>query len=144
MSSHVAPQDSPLPEVNDHIQQYVASGGAEGHEWLGTKTLLLTTIGRRSGIPRRTALTYGEADGIYVVLASKGGADSQPLWYLNLMANPEVRIQVKDKEFDATARTAEGDERARLWDVMIEVWPGYNEFQTKTDRQIPVVVLEPR
>jgi deazaflavin-dependent oxidoreductase (nitroreductase family) len=142
-AEHVAPKDSPVPEVSDHIRRYVASGGADGHEWLGTKTLLLTTIGRRSGAPRRTALTYARADGHYVVLASKGGADSHPLWYLNLTVNPEVRIQVKDTEFRATARTAQGEERARLWDVMIGVWPGYNEFQARTGRQIPVVVLEP-
>jgi deazaflavin-dependent oxidoreductase (nitroreductase family) len=144
MSSPVTPQDSPVQWVNDHIQQYVASGGEEGHQWRGTETLLLTTIGRRSGTPRRTALIYREIDGNYVIVASKGGAEKHPLWYLNLAANPEVTIQVKDKEFDATARTVQGDERSRLWDLLAEVWPDYNNYQTKTDRQIPVVVLEPR
>jgi deazaflavin-dependent oxidoreductase (nitroreductase family) len=144
MSNPATPTDSPVGWVNDHIKQYVESGGAEGYEWRGTEILLLTTIGRRSGTPRRTALIYREIDGNYVVVASKGGSEQHPLWYLNLVANPEVEVQIKDTTVHAVARTAEGDERARLWDLLAEVWPDYNDYQTKTDRQIPIVVLEPR
>ncbi|HEX3782214.1 MAG TPA: nitroreductase family deazaflavin-dependent oxidoreductase [Pseudonocardiaceae bacterium] len=145
MSSPVAPQDSPVKWVNDHIKEYVSSGGAEGYKWRrGTEILLLTTIGRRSGTPRRTALIHREVDGNYAVVASNGGAVKHPMWYLNLVANPEVKVQVKDQEFDAVARTAEGEERARLWDLLAEVWPNYNDYQTKTDREIPIIVLEPR
>ncbi|HJP74270.1 MAG TPA: nitroreductase family deazaflavin-dependent oxidoreductase [Pseudonocardiaceae bacterium] len=144
MPNQVTPTDSPVGWVNDHIKQYLESGGTEGYDWRGTEILLLTTIGRRSGTPRRTALIHRVIDGNYVVVASKGGAEQHPAWYLNLEANPEVTVQVKDKEFAAVARTAQGDERARLWDLLAEVWPDYREYQTKTERQIPVVVLEPR
>jgi deazaflavin-dependent oxidoreductase (nitroreductase family) len=132
MSNPVTPTDSPVDWVNDHIKQYLESDGAEGYDW------------RRSGTPRRTALIHRLIDGNYVIVASKGGAEKHPLWYLNLEANPEVTVRVKDKEFAAVARTAEGEERTRLWNLLTEVWPDYNDYQTKTDRQIPVVVLEPR
>jgi len=136
------PQDSPGGFVNDHIQQYVQSGGTEGHEWHGTTTLLLTTTGRRTGTQHRTALIYRQVGDDYVIVASKGGAPNHPAWYLNLTANPDVRVQVKDEEFAGRARVAEGDERAKLWPLMAEVWPDYDSYQTKTDRQIPVVVIE--
>jgi deazaflavin-dependent oxidoreductase (nitroreductase family) len=88
-------------------------------------------------------LIYGKTDGSYAVVASKGGSDVAPLWYTNLLADPRARIQVGPKVMDARGRVAEGAERARLWDQMATIWPDYNEYQTKTDRQIPVVVLEP-
>jgi deazaflavin-dependent oxidoreductase (nitroreductase family) len=144
MAEQVTPTDSPVDWVNDHIKQYLESDGAEGYDWRGTEILLLTTIGRRSGTPRRTALIHRVIDGNHVIVASKGGAEKHPLWYLNLEANPEVTVRVKDKEFPALARTAQGDERARLWTLLAEVWPAYNDYQTKTDREIPVVVLEAR
>jgi deazaflavin-dependent oxidoreductase (nitroreductase family) len=136
------PQDSPVGFVKEHIEQYVQSGGTEGHEWHGATTLLLTTTGRRSGTQHRTALIYRQVGDDYVIVASKGGAPSHPAWYLNLTANPDVRVQVKDEEFAGRARLAEGDERAKLWPLMAEVWPDYDSYQTKTDRQIPVVVIE--
>lgn len=142
MSVEQAPQDSPVDWVNRHIRQYLDSDGTEGYEWRGTTILLLTTIGRKSGTPRRTALIYRQDGDNYVVVASHGGAPTHPAWYLNLSANPDVRIQVKDEEFAGTARTATGDERARLWKLMTEVWPDYDQYQTRTDREIPVVVLE--
>ena len=144
MSNPVTPTDSPVGWVNDHIRQYVESGGADGYEWRGTEILLLTTIGRKSGTPRRTALIQRQIEGNYVIVASKGGAEQHPACYLNLVANPEVTVQVKDKEFTALARTAQGEERARLWTLLAEVWPDYDNYQAKTDREIPVVVLEPR
>jgi deazaflavin-dependent oxidoreductase (nitroreductase family) len=136
------PQDSPVGWVNDHIQQYVESDGTEGYEWRGTTILLLTTTGRRSGTQHRTALIYRQVGDDYVIVASRGGAPNHPAWYLNLAANPDVRIQVKDEEFAARARVVDGDERAKLWSLMAEVWPDYDNYQTKTDREIPVIVLE--
>ncbi|HYS39584.1 MAG TPA: nitroreductase family deazaflavin-dependent oxidoreductase [Pseudonocardiaceae bacterium] len=117
-------------------------GGAEGYDWKGATILLLTTTGRRSGTQHRTALIYRQVGDDYVIVASRGGAPTHPAWYLNLAANPDVRIQVKDQEFAGRARVADGDERAKLWSLMAEVWPDYDSYQTKTDRQIPVVVLE--
>ena len=129
---------------DEHVQRYLATDGAEGHEWQpGVLTLLLTTTGRRSGRPRTTPLIYGEDDGRYVVVASKGGADDHPDWYHNLVEHPEVQVQVGADVFSATARTASRDEKDRLWPHMAEVWPDYDEYARKTDRDIPVVVLEP-
>jgi deazaflavin-dependent oxidoreductase (nitroreductase family) len=143
MSTASQPQDSPREFVRNHIRRYVDSGGADGYEWNGTTTLLLTTIGRRSGTARRTALIFREVDGEYVVVGSKGGAPDHPAWVLNLTANPDVRVQVKDEEFAGRARVADEAERAKLWPLMTEVWPDYDDYQKKTDRDIPVVVLEP-
>ncbi len=135
--------DSPESWVSDHIQRYIETDGAEGHIWQGVPTLLLTTQGRKSGQWHRTALIYGEHGSSYVVVASRGGAPSHPAWYLNLQANPEVRVQVADKKFTARARTATEQERPELWALMAKIWPDYDEYQKKTDRQIPVVVLDP-
>lgn len=134
--------DSPRGWVNKHIQRYVASGGADGHEWKpGVPTLLLTTRGRKSGLLRRTALIYGRAGDAYVVVASQGGDPKHPAWYLNLDADPAVHVQVGAEEFDARARTATGEERTRLWRDLAAIWPAYEDYQRKTDREIPVVVL---
>jgi len=141
MSATSQPQDSPIGFVRDHIRRYVDSGGTDGHDWQGTTIVLLTTTGRRSGEARRTALIYREVDGEYVIVASKGGAPQHPAWFLNLTDNPEVRLQVKDEEFAGRARVADEAERAKLWPLMTEVWPDYDNYQTKTDRQIPVVVI---
>ena len=141
MSTTSQPQDSPVGWVNDHTRKYLESGGTEGHEWNGTQTLLLTTIGRRSGTPRRTPLIYREVDGEYVIVASKGGSPSHPAWYLNLVDNPDVQIQVKDEEFAGRVRIADEAERAKLWPLMAQEWPDYDNYQAKTDRQIPVVVI---
>ncbi|MFF2194863.1 nitroreductase family deazaflavin-dependent oxidoreductase [Streptomyces sp. NPDC058157] len=127
----------------DHLRQYVDSNGAEGHEWRGTRTLLLTTVGRVSGNPVRTPLIYGEADGRYLLVASKGGSPEHPLWYRNLTAHPEVRIQVGPEVMQGTARTATAEEHGAYWPVMVGEWPDYDEYQTKTDRAIPIVVIEP-
>ncbi|WP_371680118.1 nitroreductase family deazaflavin-dependent oxidoreductase [Streptomyces sp. NBC_01276] len=127
----------------DHVRLYVGSNGAEGHHWNGTQTLLLTTVGRVSGNPVRTPLIYGEADGRYLVVASKGGADEAPLWYRNLTADPRVRVQVGSEVRQGTARTATAEERAAYWPLMAGHWPAYDEYQAKTDREIPIVVIEP-
>lgn len=129
----------------EHVQAYRESGGEVGHEWRpGVFTLLLTTTGRRSGTAYTTPLIYGRDGRDYVIVASKGGADEHPDWYRNLDADPDVEIQVEADVMAATARTAAGDERARLWATMADIWPAYNDYADKTDREIPVVMLTPR
>lgn len=129
----------------EHVERYRATDGREGHEWQpGVFTLLLTTTGRRSGEPYTTPLIYGEDGDEYVIVASKGGADDHPDWYVNLEADPEVEVQVGAEVFRATARTADPDEKRRLWPRMADIWPDFDEYATRTDRDIPVVVLTPR
>lgn len=138
--------------VKDHIELYLADGEA-GHLWDSSlaglnegmlTTLLLTTTGRKSGKQLIIPLIYQPTgDGGYCVIASKGGAPSHPAWYLNLEANPEVQLKVANEEFKAVARVAEGDERARLWDLMVAHYAPYTDYQASTERQIPVVVLDP-
>lgn len=135
-------KDSPTQWVNDHIHRYVDSDGEHGHLWRGVPTLLLTTLGRKSGQWRRTALIYGQDGDRYLIVASYGGAQKHPAWYLNLTEHPEVRVQVGAKRFRATARTASAQEKARLWPVMTKIWPDYDNYQRKTSRDIPLVVLE--
>ncbi|HMJ33580.1 MAG TPA: nitroreductase family deazaflavin-dependent oxidoreductase [Baekduia sp.] len=127
---------------DQHVERYEATAGEEGHDWQGTQTLILTTKGRKSGEERKAALIYGENDGDYLVVASKGGAPEPPAWYLNLQAEPEVQVQVKDDTFTARARDATPDEKPALWDLMVGHWPDYATYQTKTDRPIAVVILE--
>jgi deazaflavin-dependent oxidoreductase (nitroreductase family) len=136
------------PSVSDlhgaeHVERYRATGGEEGHEWRGTQTLLLTTTGRRSGEPRTTPLIYGRNGDDYLVVASKGGSPAPPAWYLNLEESPEVEIQVKDRTMKARARTATPEEKPELWKIMTREWPDYDSYQENTDREIPVVVIEP-
>ena len=127
----------------EHIRRYRETNGEVGHIWRrGSKILLLTTRGRRTGEPRTTPLIYEDADGAYVVVASKGGAPEHPGWYRNLVNEPQVELQVKGEVFPARARTATGDERERLWKLAAHQWPDYDEYQKRTDRRIPVVVLE--
>jgi deazaflavin-dependent oxidoreductase (nitroreductase family) len=126
----------------EHVRRYRQTDGAEGHDWQGTSVLILTTTGRRSGEPRSTPLIYGKRGNDYVVVASKGGAEEHPDWYLNLVEQPKVDVQVGGDRFKAQARTATPDERPDLWRTMTERWPAYDEYQRKTARQIPVVVLE--
>jgi deazaflavin-dependent oxidoreductase (nitroreductase family) len=133
--------DSPRDFVQEHIRRYVETDGAEGAEYLGYRALLLTTVGRRSGARRRTALYYGRDGDDYLLVASRGGDPNHPSWYLNLDANPEVEVQVGGEVFTARARTVEGAARARLWQRMVETFPRYGEYQERTTRRLPVVVL---
>ena len=130
---------------DEHVRVYRETGGEVGHDWKkGSKILLLTTKGRTSGEPRTSPLIY-EADGDrYVIVASKGGAPEDPGWYRNLTKEPDVDLQVRGEVFPARARTAEGEERDRLWKLAANQWPDYDEYATQTDRTIPVVVLERR
>ena len=127
----------------EHVERYQATEGAEGYEWRnGTTILLLGTRGRKSGREYTHPLIFREHDGAYLVVASKGGAPEPPAWYMNLQADPEVKVQIKGEVFDARARTATAEEKPQLWREMLEVWPPYEEYQQKTSREIPVVVLE--
>lgn len=127
----------------EHVERYEATDGAEGYDWRnGTTILLLHTKGRKSGKEYTHPLIFREHDGKYLVVASKGGAPEPPDWYLNLQADPHVTVQVKGDKFAATARTASPEEKPLYWKLMTEVWPDYDDYQTKTDREIPVVVLE--
>jgi deazaflavin-dependent oxidoreductase (nitroreductase family) len=128
----------------EHIDRYLATDGREGHDWEGTHTLILTTTGRRSHQPRQTPLIYGRHGDDYLVVASKGGAPEHPAWYLNLDADPDVEIQVRGDRMRVRARTATSDEKAELWPIMTSEWPDYDRYQEQTDRDIPLVVLEPR
>jgi deazaflavin-dependent oxidoreductase (nitroreductase family) len=128
---------------DEHVRVYRETGGEKGHDWKqGSKILLLTTTGRKTGQPRTTPLIYENADDKYVIVASKGGAPEHPGWYENLAKEPQVELQVKDEVFPARARTAHGEEREQLWKLVTQQWPDYDAYQTKTDREIPVVVLE--
>jgi deazaflavin-dependent oxidoreductase (nitroreductase family) len=128
----------------EHVRAYRETNGEQGYHWRGTTILLLTTTGRASGEERTTPLIYRDDDDRWVVVASKGGAPDHPDWYKNLTANTEATIQVKSERIPVRARTAQDAERARLWEAMAEVWPAYRDYQRRTDREIPVVVLERR
>ena len=152
MSTHDQTDAPPLPKwIRNHLDQYAAdpekarlfdASAVGGYE--NTPTLLLTTRGRRTGRTLTMPLIYGEFDGSYVVIASKGGAPTHPGWFHNLTAEPSVASQVGSEHIEVTARVADGDERARLWAAMAELYPPYLEYEKRTDRVIPVVVLERR
>lgn len=138
---YVAPDTSLIGD--EHIRRYEETDGAVGHEWNGATCLVLTTTGRRTGQRRKFALIYSMDGDNYLVVASKGGAPTHPGWYLNVSAHPEVEVQVLGHRFAARARTATADEKPRLWKIVAEGWPNYNVYTTRTDRDIPVVILEP-
>lgn len=142
-SDPLHPIDSPTGWVAQNIEQYLKTDGKEGSALKGAPLLLLTTQGRKSEKWHRTALIFGESDGSYIVVASKGGAPKHPSWYHNLSANPQVRVQVYDRTFDARARTATTEEKPALWSIMAKIWPDYLEYAKKTTREIPVVILDP-
>ncbi len=126
----------------EHVKRYVETDGQEGHDWRGTGVLILTTTGRHSGQERPTPLIYGQHGDDYLVVASKGGAPAHPAWYLNLVEHPEVTVQVKGERFEARAREATPEEKPELWKIMTSRWPAYDDYQRRTEREIPVVVLE--
>ena len=136
----------------DHANRYLSSGGTEGHLYSvdapnvpkDVPSLLLTTVGRKSGEKYLFPLFYGRAGNGYFVVASKGGAPEHPGWYRNLKANPEVEVQVGTTKMRARARTVSGAERAKLWEEAVKIWPPYADYQRKAaEREIPVVVLDP-
>lgn len=137
---------TPNPElpawIAEHLRKYQATNGADGHIWNGVPTLLLTTTGRKSGDERTLPLIYGKDGARFVIVASRGGAPDHPGWYKNLVAHPGVKLQVAADKFAARASTAKGAERAKLWSLMTKLWPAYDDYQSKTTREIPVVILE--
>jgi deazaflavin-dependent oxidoreductase (nitroreductase family) len=140
------PADPQSAWARQHVLDYVATNGnhpTNGHDWLkGSTVLLLTTVGHRTGETRRTPLIYGRDGDRYLIVASKGGADVAPIWYQNLLADDRVRIQVRGDVMDGRARTATAEEKAALWPTMTHIWPDYDEYQRKTDREIPLVIIE--
>lgn len=126
----------------EHVDRYVATNGEEGYRWRnGTEILILTTRGRKSGELRSNALIFGRHGGDFLVVGSKGGAPAAPAWYVNLVADPKVQFQVKGDRFAAHARTATAEEKPELWKTMTTVWPDYDQYQQRTEREIPVVIL---
>jgi deazaflavin-dependent oxidoreductase (nitroreductase family) len=134
--------DSPTAWVAQHIKQYVETNGEQGHQFHQWPTLLLTTRGRKTGKLRRTALIYGQDRDRYILVASNAAAHKHPHWYLNLRAHPSVQVQVKAHRFTAMAHTATADERSRLWNLMAEIFPLYDQYANQTNRDIPVVILQ--
>jgi deazaflavin-dependent oxidoreductase (nitroreductase family) len=128
----------------EHVRVYRETNGTRGYHWRGTTILLLTTTGRSSGQQRTTPLIHRTDGQRWVIVASKGGAPEHPGWYQNLFAKPDAEIQVLGEVIPVTAHTAAGPERERLWSLMAEVWPAYDDYQARTDREIPVVVLSRR
>jgi deazaflavin-dependent oxidoreductase (nitroreductase family) len=128
----------------EHVERYEATDGAEGYDWgdHGAHILILTTIGRKSGEERKNPLIFREVDGGYAIVSSKGGAPQDPDWHFNLVADPNVKVQILADKFAAKARIASDEERAKIWPQMVEIWPDYDEYTKKTDREIPIVILE--
>jgi deazaflavin-dependent oxidoreductase (nitroreductase family) len=129
--------------VRDQVQEIESSGGTQGTMLRGVPVIVVTSMGSESGKLRKNPVMRVEHDGKYAAVASKGGAPEHPAWYRNLVDHPLVEVQDGPAKGDFTARELEGDERGQWWDRAVEVWPDYADYQTKTDRQIPVFVLEP-
>ena len=141
MSEYAQPDLTLLGD--EHVRAYRESGGEVGYLWNGVPTLLLTATGRRTGRKLTSPLIFGRDGDNYLIVASMGGAPRHPSWYLNLQANPAAEIQVKDQTLAVVARTASASEKPRLWKLVTDVWPNYDVYQSRTEREIPVVVLSP-
>jgi deazaflavin-dependent oxidoreductase (nitroreductase family) len=123
------------------MRMYRATDGEYGHDWCGCPTLLLTTTGRHSGEPRTAPLIYGRSADDYLVIASKGGSDRPPDWYLNLQQRSEAEVQILAERFKVRARDATATEKPEMWRQMVSYWPDFDKYQESTTREIPVVVL---
>ncbi|WP_027761940.1 nitroreductase family deazaflavin-dependent oxidoreductase [Streptomyces sp. AA1529] len=136
---------APSPEqwVRDQVDLYERSGGREGTTMRGMPVIVLTTRGAKSGKVRKTPLMRVEHDGRYAAVASLGGAPSHPVWYRNVLADPRVELQDGPVRQDMTAREVSGEEKAVWWERAVEAYPDYADYQRRTDREIPVLVLEP-
>jgi F420H(2)-dependent quinone reductase len=126
-----------------HAAVFRATGGRVGGRMVGSPVLLLVTTGRKSGQKRTTVLLYLQDGGRYVIVASNGGTAKHPVWWLNLQADPEATVEVGGRKIHVRAAEARGEEKARLWQKLVRMYPSYEDYQKKTDREIPVVVLEP-
>ena len=139
---------NPRPQLDlslfgdEHVRRYEETDGAEGYIWNGAPCAILTTTGRKSGTPRKSALIFGQDGDNYLLIGSQGGAPTHPMWFLNLRDNPDVEFQVKADKFAGRARIATPDEKPRLWRIMTEHWPSYDDYQLRTGRDIPLVVIE--
>jgi deazaflavin-dependent oxidoreductase (nitroreductase family) len=129
---------------DEHVRKYEETGGKIGHDSNGASCLILHTIGSRTGKTRKFPLIYGRDGNDYVIVASKGGAPTNPAWYGNLVKHPDVEIQVRDKVIPVRAHTATAKDKTRVWPIMVKQWPQYDDYQTNTARDIPVVILSPR
>jgi deazaflavin-dependent oxidoreductase (nitroreductase family) len=136
-------EPSPSDWVREQVEKYERSGGTEGTELQGVPVVVITSVGAKSGKLRKNPVMRVEHDGVYAAVASQGGAPTHPVWYHNLKANPLVELQDKTVKKDYRAREVTGEERDLWWRRAVEVWPAYDEYTTKTTRQIPVFVLEP-
>jgi deazaflavin-dependent oxidoreductase (nitroreductase family) len=136
-------EPSPAQWVRDQVEEYEGSGGTRGTTMRGMPVVILTNKGAKSGKVRKTPLMRVEHDGRYAVVASQGGAPKHPTWYHNLVADPQVQLQDGPVRQDMVAREVTGDEKAEWWDRAVEAFPDYADYQKKTDREIPVFVLEP-
>ena len=143
MTTQQEPEASPTDWIADHVRRYVESDGEDGHMMNGVPCLLITTRGQKSGKLRRTPVAYGQDGDRYVVIASRAGSDHHPAWYLNLEAQPEAEIQVLAQTHRVRARVVEGEERERLWQMMVDTFADVDDYQKKTSRKIPLIVLEP-
>lgn len=137
-------EPSPYDFVADHVAMYESTGGEEGAEFNGVPCIVLTTTGRKTGKVRKTPLVRVHDGEHYVVIASMGGQPKHPVWYLNLLADPDVTLQDRAEVSALRARVTEGEERERLWKVATDTYPDYDDYQANCERRIPVVVLEPR
>ncbi len=129
--------------VRDQVELYEGSGGTEGTTLRGMPVIVLTTIGAKSGKIRKTPLMRVEHDGSYACVASQGGAPKHPVWHWNLSADPHAELQDGPSKWDMVARESTGEERAAWWERAVAAYPDYADYQEKTDRQIPVWILEP-
>ncbi len=136
-------EPSPEQWVRDQVEEYEGSGGTKGTTIHGLPVVVLTTRGAKSGKIRKSPLMRVEHDGAYAVVASMGGAPRHPVWYHNVVADPRVELQDGPVRQDMTAREVTGEEKALWWGRAVEAYPDYTDYQKKTDRQIPVFVLEP-
>lgn len=126
----------------EHVKRYRETNGEVGYIWNGATALLLTTRGRKSGEDRTIPIIFTQVGDVQVIIASKGGSPTHPAWYLNILEEPHVKVQIKGEVFDAIARTAESPEREQLWLEATRQWPNYDTYQSRTNRRIPVVVLD--
>ncbi|MET7871379.1 nitroreductase family deazaflavin-dependent oxidoreductase [Streptomyces cyaneofuscatus] len=144
MAQEAEVEVSPTGWVARQAELYESSGGTKGATQLGVPCLLMDYVGRRSGVVRRTVLMYGRDGEDYLIVASNGGSDRPPLWYLNLRADPEVQLRVGTERFPAVAAPLPAEEKARVWPGLVELFPRYAQYQAGTERDIPVVRLTRR
>ncbi len=137
-------EPSPWEPIADHVARYEATDGADGFEWEGAECIILTTTGAKSGQLRKTPLIRVRDGDDYLVVASMGGAPTHPNWYHNLVANPDIVIQDRAEIHELRARTASADEKLARWPAAVAAWPDYAKYQASTDRDIPLVICEPR